>query len=1003
MAAMTVAKAIDSTIVLNDGTVIPMFGLGVYRIDDNCSGVIAAALKQGYLLIDTAEFYNNEISVGIGIQQSGKKREEIFVISKWWPTNEGANGALKSLDLCLKNLQSHYVDLYMIHAPKDGYCRDAYQALMGAKKEGKISSPLYLTSSAFTRRVQYAIRITISFLVGGFLVYGTSLSDQSATQYLVPVMCILGIQETFGMTVLTCYQILTAITPLSIFLYVLQKIGLGYKDYLAAELILLISSFFIAYKCSQVQTRKIALLISTIFFSTIVNQPGLPSTFIFILLEQFAIGIFVGLFVSMLIFPLFATFDIENRVSYCLTNLQQMESIVIQAFLSTDQMSAQAALARASTIEQMVRSTMTLMHTRLNETRMEPSRCLQRIFNRRRRHLIDLKLQEQIDLISALMFHVCSLELMVKQCHFNEYHSHFTSELQTSLLHLSSCQATIVSSLMAPTVITRDEFNVRLNELQQALDSLRRASINARLHQVEHVLESAKQIRSEDYLSHTFFLFQLDAIVRLVIQATVTDPNKTFFQEIKDTFKQKQNKKRRSIKEMLKPQWPRVLQALKSVVIIGVGSIFVMVPRLAATFENGQWILIALCMTQGDTVGGALTTMKMRLVGTLLGAMWAYVTYLSANDHVYNTMGMLVPWIFIFGYLRSLPEWGYTAVVAAFTPVLINLGRIPYGDTMPGGNYALLRIEENLVGITIAIVLTIVIFPVFAIDILKNNIQGTLELCRQSVTSMQSIYDQFLPDDNSDIGIINVEKQNEQEVKSFIDTQRSRFHQLISSQRALVGHVALEPTLWWFHNTFSTARYETLVQQQVDMFRMLHNIDAILMRIDECTDHDRNHIINLQMYAAGRFFPHDLHVEVANLSRQLNDCVALWSSYFALTQTRFYRMFRDCTFSRTKLNESDLLKHEQCLIELHHTIHRLQIQHQSSLDGILENYLDSLTQGESPTKFIPYVENDTFDSIIIGISAMYYSTTQLARAALALGTNIHTIFELETTSLYKSF
>ncbi|CAF5064565.1 unnamed protein product [Rotaria magnacalcarata] len=176
-----------------------------------------------------------------------------------------------------------------------------------------------------------------------------------------------------------------------------------------------------------------------------------------------------------------------------------------------------------------------------------------------------------------------------------------------------------------------------------------------------------------------------------------------------------------------------------------------------------------------------------------------------------------------------------------------------------------------------------------------------------------------------------------------------------------------------------------------------------MMRIYECTDHDRNHINNLQMYAAGQFFPHDLHAEAANLSRQLNDCVTLWSSYFALTQTRFYRIFRDCTFSRTKLSESDLLKHEQCLIELHHTIHRLQIQHQSSLDGILENYLDRLTQGESPTKFIPYVENDKFDSIILGISAMYYSTTQLVRAALALGTNIHTIFELETTSLYKSF
>ncbi|CAF1524240.1 unnamed protein product, partial [Rotaria sordida] len=115
---------------LNDGTVIPMFGLG--------SNIIAAALTQGYLLIDTAEFYNNEQSVGVGIKQSNKKREEVFVISKWWPTSEGANSALRSLNNCLENLESNYVDLYMIHAPKGGCCADAYQALSEAKKEGKI-------------------------------------------------------------------------------------------------------------------------------------------------------------------------------------------------------------------------------------------------------------------------------------------------------------------------------------------------------------------------------------------------------------------------------------------------------------------------------------------------------------------------------------------------------------------------------------------------------------------------------------------------------------------------------------------------------------------------------------------------------------------------------------------------------------------------------------------------------------------------------------------------
>ena len=108
--------------------------------------------------------------------------------------------------------------------------------------------------------------------------------------------------------------------------------------------------------------------------------------------------------------------------------------------------------------------------------------------------------------------------------------------------------------------------------------------------------------------------------------------------------------------------------------------------------------------------------------------MWAYVTYLVVNDNIYQTLGMLVPWILLFGYLKPDPSWGYAAQVAAFTSVLITLGRIPYGDSLPAGNYALLRIEENLVGIAIAIVLTIAIFPIFAIDMLKKNIQSKYKM-----------------------------------------------------------------------------------------------------------------------------------------------------------------------------------------------------------------------------------------------------------------------------------
>ncbi|CAF1127874.1 unnamed protein product [Rotaria sordida] len=140
MASRLIAKSLESTVKLNDGVVIPLFGLGVYLIDNNCTDVVAAAINQGYRLIDTAELYGNEHGVGNGIKQSGKKREDIFVVSKWWPSSEGAKGALQTLDHCLNSLQSNYIDLYLLHAPQGGHCAEAYRALLEAKKQGKIRS-----------------------------------------------------------------------------------------------------------------------------------------------------------------------------------------------------------------------------------------------------------------------------------------------------------------------------------------------------------------------------------------------------------------------------------------------------------------------------------------------------------------------------------------------------------------------------------------------------------------------------------------------------------------------------------------------------------------------------------------------------------------------------------------------------------------------------------------------------------------------------------------------
>jgi diketogulonate reductase-like aldo/keto reductase len=104
---------------LSNGAEIPVMGLGVWQVDDGaeCERAVATALEGGYRLIDTAQAYGNEASVGRAIRSSGIPREEIFLTTKFYPGNRDARvEAEKSLE----RLGTEYVDLYLIHWPQGG-------------------------------------------------------------------------------------------------------------------------------------------------------------------------------------------------------------------------------------------------------------------------------------------------------------------------------------------------------------------------------------------------------------------------------------------------------------------------------------------------------------------------------------------------------------------------------------------------------------------------------------------------------------------------------------------------------------------------------------------------------------------------------------------------------------------------------------------------------------------------------------------------------------------
>ena len=109
----------QSTRRLSNRTEIPVLGLGVWQVEDGAETeqAVSAALETGYRLIDTAQAYGNEASVGRAIRSSGIPREEIFLTTKFYP---GGKDARVEAEKSLERLGTDYLDLYLIHWPQGG-------------------------------------------------------------------------------------------------------------------------------------------------------------------------------------------------------------------------------------------------------------------------------------------------------------------------------------------------------------------------------------------------------------------------------------------------------------------------------------------------------------------------------------------------------------------------------------------------------------------------------------------------------------------------------------------------------------------------------------------------------------------------------------------------------------------------------------------------------------------------------------------------------------------
>lgn len=134
---------LQDAVTLNNGVKMPWLGLGVYQAKegDEVEQAVQAAIRHGYRSIDTAAAYHNEEGVGRAVRQAikdnGLSREDVFITTKVWNSEQGYESTLAAFGKSMDRLNLDYVDLYLIHWPVKGKYKETWRALERIYQEGK--------------------------------------------------------------------------------------------------------------------------------------------------------------------------------------------------------------------------------------------------------------------------------------------------------------------------------------------------------------------------------------------------------------------------------------------------------------------------------------------------------------------------------------------------------------------------------------------------------------------------------------------------------------------------------------------------------------------------------------------------------------------------------------------------------------------------------------------------------------------------------------------------
>eukprot|EP01036_Dinobryon_divergens_P024891 gene24891-33383_t len=666
-----------------------------------------------------------------------------------------------------------------------------------------------------------------------------------------------------------------------------------------------------------------AVLFTTIITTP---EDQIPDYFVLNLLEVSVWALVIVVLVSITIVPRFACVELHDRLLYSLDCGKAALDLITKAVMASHHAHARIFLSEVRSILTNLEANQAAMAARVPQAAMEPQRLARALYRGSRNGSCFQKLTavELLNLSDALLWHFSSMAKAAGNMNYNEYHGVAADKSRVAFIAVADKFCAVIDLLSNSHKEFDAALDRTIESLIHALDhaysvlsdSLKYADANVRLDKLvsgrrgpgslwvagkgwtlpvsvntdaENSNFDADASPMSNRMAISFYLFHLSEMVDIIaaafhrskssaqasdsVRTTAVDNNnasqanssatdapapaptstsKTLMTVFIDTIKG----------FVPSDWWGRTMTGLRTVLIIGVALIFVEEPTLSNKFENGTWIMYAMIMSQADNLGATFAQMRLRLFGTFLGALYSYFVYIAVGMEIDYQILMFVPFILMCGIVKQNKSWAYFGSISSTTAQIVTFGRVAFVDPVVG-DYVLLRIQENAMGIVLILLISLMALPKLARDLLNLNHLQFLYKVEAATLKVWELYKSKVPDIGISTESVNEEKegnaletsemvqyklsrvtgnQEEREMQVLHLVQESVEHPvgLIVSECAAISAILNEQPLLmeqcsiellFLSKPFSRDSYESLYYKEREILDLLRCLDRTAMKI----------------------------------------------------------------------------------------------------------------------------------------------------------------------------